>query len=259
MNLSNYFLRLQARAIWSNPERKIQTLESFSQTEIDAGESICRALKHVEDLNLRTHLERHAEDELRHGELFRTRAHELRALSPNTTSISKKPDKLYSLSRENIDANINSHGFFTSDSFETLGEIKYVAMLNIAEKKAEQTFKVHLKLLRNDAITQQIFTRILKDERYHVSYTNKFLQQWRKEGNEQQVNEALKYAKRSRFVNTLTRKTSKFGEHIGHGILYLIYFTLIIPFALLSKLSQRKRGWNSPESSLHQKKIHSQY
>ena len=71
MGIAGFFLRIRSRSLWSDPIRKIQTLESFSQTEIDAGESILRSLKHVDDPQLRAHLERHAKDELRHGDLFR--------------------------------------------------------------------------------------------------------------------------------------------------------------------------------------------
>jgi len=250
MNISSFFLRLRSQELWSDPERKIQTLESFSQTEIDAGENILRALKYANDPNLRTHLQRHAEDELRHGELFKMRAQELRELLPNIPGISKRPDKLYRLSRVHEDPEYNSHGFFTSDNFEKLGEIMYVAMLNIEEKRAEESFVVHCNLNKNDPDTHAIFEKILKDEHYHVSYTGKFLQQWRKEGRSSEVSKAIVFSKRSQFVNTLIRAGSRFGEHVGHTILYCVYFTIIIPFALMSNLSCPAKGWNVPNPKL---------
>jgi len=259
MNIFTFPLRFRSKTLWSDPARKIQTLESFSQTEIDAGESILRALKYVNNPHLREHLKRHAKDELRHGELFRKRAQELRKHRPSIASISNKPDRLYNLSRGNVDAELNSHGFFTSDHFEKLGEIMYVAMLNIAEKKAEKSFSIHRDLIRNDLKTYAIFEKILKDERYHVSYTSKFLQQWRKEGRTKQVNEALSFAHGSRLLNTLTRISSRFGEHIGHAILYIVYFTIVIPFAFLSKFSCPSKGWRSPTSKLDANQLHSQF
>ena len=261
MNVANLIFSVRHQSVWSDPERQIQTLESFSQTEIDAGESILSALPYVENPTLRKHMERHANDELRHGMLFRTRAQELRKLQPNITSISKKPDKLYNLSREKADTELNSHDFFSGESFEKLGEVMYVAMLNVAEKKAEKTFSRHHSLVRNDPDTYEIFARILKDERYHVSYTGKFLHQWKQEGRDKQVRKALSFAKRSRFLNTLTRKSSKFGEHMGHFILYIIYFTVIVPFAIASKINRSKKGWHSPQTKLNQSdnQSHSQY
>ena len=259
MGIASFFLRIRSRSLWSDPIRKIQTLESFSQTEIDAGESILRSLKHVDDPQLRAHLERHAKDELRHGDLFRIRAQELLKLKPNIASIYKKPDKLYKLSSRHTATEFNSHGFFTSDYFEKLDEITYVAMLNIAEKKAEKTFVTHHYLNRDDPETHAIFKKILKDERYHVSYTNKFLQQWRKEGRVKEVNKAISFARRSHFINSLSRMGSKFGEHAGHAILYVIYFTIIIPFAFMSKLSYSRKGWGTPVSKTDTEQVRSQY
>jgi rubrerythrin len=261
MNPANLIFSIRHKNVWSNPKRQIQTLESFSQTEIDAGESILSALPYVKNKTLRKHMERHAKDELRHGMLFRTRAQELRKLQPNISSITKKPDKLYNLSREKTDTELNSHDFFSGESFEKLGEIMYVAMLNIAEKKAEKTFSKHHKLVREDPNTYAIFEKILKDERYHVSYTSKFLHQWKKEGKEKQVRKAVSFAKRSRFVNAFSRKSAKFGEFMGHFILYLIYFTVIVPFAIASKLSRTKNGWHSPQTKLNpnSNQRHSQY
>lgn len=261
MTAANLIFKIRHQNIWVNPERQIQTLESFSQTEIDAGESILSALPYVENKTLRKHMERHAKDELRHGMLFRTRAQELRKLQPNISSITKKPDKLYNLSREKTDTELNSHDFFSGESFEKLGEIMYVAMLNVAEKKAEKTFSKHHKLVREDPDTYAIFEKILKDERYHVSYTSKFLHQWKKEGQEKQVRKALSFAKRSRFLNAFSRKSAKFGEFMGHFFLYLIYFTVIIPFAIASKLNRTKNGWHIPQTKLNpsSNQRHSQY
>ena len=67
----------RARAAWSDPERKLKTLESFARTEADGGRDIVAAQRIVRDAELRGHLERHAADELRHAELFHRRAAEL--------------------------------------------------------------------------------------------------------------------------------------------------------------------------------------
>ena len=141
MNITQLIFRVRHRKLWSNPKRKIQTLDSFSQTEIDAGESITSALQYVDDQQLRIHMQRHAKDELRHGELFRVRALELRKNQPNASSIYVKPDKLYNLSRNQTDTDLNSHDFFSGEAFEKLGKIMYVAMLNTAEKKLKKYFQ----------------------------------------------------------------------------------------------------------------------
>ncbi|MGI9227851.1 MAG: hypothetical protein ACR2PU_03575, partial [Gammaproteobacteria bacterium] len=100
---------------------------------------------------------------------------------------------------------------------------------------------------------------ILKDERYHVSYTDKFLKQWKKEGRGKEVREALSLAHSSEILNTLTRIGSKFGVFIGHTFLYLIYFTIVIPFALISASTKSSKGWKTTTSKLGANQVHSQF
>src|SRR5258705_1162715 len=69
----------RAASAWADPVRKLKTLESFARTEEDGGRDIAAALKVVRDPEARKHLERHAKDEIRHANLFRGRAAELRA------------------------------------------------------------------------------------------------------------------------------------------------------------------------------------
>ena len=247
MTISNLMFYARHRRAWSNPERKIQTLESFAQTEMDAGKSILSALPYVDNPKLRKHLERHAKDELEHGHLFNTQAHKLRKLQPNSSSIYKKPDKLYNLSRIKTSTELNSHDFFSGENYEKLGEITYVAMLNVAEAKAEKIFSKHHKLLHDDPETFKIFERILKDERYHVSYTGKFLAEWKNQGKTKQVKKALSFAKKARLFNSIKRKSSILGEKMGHLVLYILYFTIVVPFVISSKLSRSKKGWQYPE------------
>ena len=259
MNITFSLTNHKHRKIWSNLERKIQTLESFAQTETDAGESIKRAIKYVDNPTLRSHLLRHAEDECRHGLLFRNRAQALRKDAPYLSDASVMPDKLYQLTKDCDNSQINSHGFFTSDNFENKGEISYIAMLNVAEKKAEKLFSSHCSCLEDDPETYHIFKSILKDERYHVSYTDKFLQKWIKEGRSKEVKQALRHANESRILNAVTRGSSKFGQFTGTVILYVIYFTVVVPFAMISKTQKANTGWQPPKFQRSSKTIHSQY
>ena len=259
MNINLSLTRYKSQKIWSNLERKIYTLESFAQTETDAGESIKRALRYVDNPTLRTHLLRHAEDELRHGLLFRNRAQSLRKDAPHLSGISSMPDKLYQLTKDSESTQLNSHGFFTSDNFENKGEIKYIAMLNVAEKKAEKLFSTHCSAIIDDPETYDIFKSILKDERYHVSYTHKFLQQWSDEGKSKEVKHALRQANESRVLNAISRVSSRFGQFMGTLILYLLYFTIVIPFALVTKRKKDCIGWQHQPNENNSGSTHSQY
>src|SRR5204862_2693054 len=62
------------RWIWRNPERRVQKLLRFSQTETDGGRDLLRAAELTSDPLLRRLYLLHAADEQRHGILFRRRA-----------------------------------------------------------------------------------------------------------------------------------------------------------------------------------------
>src|SRR5205823_8010550 len=62
------------RWIWRDPERRVQKLLRFSETETDGGRDLLRAAEVTSDPLLRRLYLLHAADEQRHGVLFRRRA-----------------------------------------------------------------------------------------------------------------------------------------------------------------------------------------
>ncbi|HTE04892.1 MAG TPA: hypothetical protein VK824_01765, partial [Planctomycetota bacterium] len=79
MKLSDRLLAARSRGVWRDRARTLLTLESFARTEADGGRDIGAAARRVVDRELAGHLQRHAADELKHAELFRRRAAQLRA------------------------------------------------------------------------------------------------------------------------------------------------------------------------------------
>src|SRR5882724_10983081 len=78
------------RWIWGNPERRVQKLLRFSETETNGGRDLLRAAELTADPLLRRLYLVHAADELRHGQLFRQRGSEiLKTLASCTTSTSQ--------------------------------------------------------------------------------------------------------------------------------------------------------------------------
>ena len=69
MDFMNLAYRARSRAVWADPIRAVRTLEGFAKTETDGGEDLVRAAGRVADSKLKAHLERHAQDELHHGDL----------------------------------------------------------------------------------------------------------------------------------------------------------------------------------------------
>src|ERR1051326_9642304 len=62
------------RWIWRDPQRRVQKLLRFSETETDGGRDLLRAAELTSDPLLRRLYLLHATDEQRHGVLFRRRA-----------------------------------------------------------------------------------------------------------------------------------------------------------------------------------------
>src|ERR1051325_5613883 len=71
------------RLIWRNPERRVQKLFRFGETETDGGRDILRAAELTADPLLRRLYLEHAIDEHRHGVMFRRRAGSLLSSLPS--------------------------------------------------------------------------------------------------------------------------------------------------------------------------------
>lgn len=237
-------MKLRNRSVWKDPHRKVLTLESFAETEADGGKDLVAAARKISEPDLREHVLRHAEDEERHARLFRGRAAELRAdlaMAPDA----ERSDKAYDLSRGRR-GELDAHGFFTAGLIDELGEVDYMAMLHVAECRAAELFEVHSALNRDDPETRAIFDEILKDEKYHMSYTKRFLDRWSDEGRAREVRSGLNAARSSRFMGAWKRLGLRSGSGFGKALLFVLYWTLLLPFALVSKVSRSTAGWREP-------------
>ncbi|HZM00172.1 MAG TPA: hypothetical protein VFD43_07975 [Planctomycetota bacterium] len=247
MNLKSLPLRLRSRATWADPARTVATLESFARTEEDGGRDIATAARRVGDEELRGHLLRHAKDELKHAELFRRRAAELRGAGVAEAESDVKGARAYDLTRGRPTSEVDAHGFFKVGLLDELGEVPYVAMLHVAERKAADLFTMHRDLTRGDAATCAIFEEILRDEHYHVAWTAAMLKRWREEGRAPEVKGALKAARTSRFMGGWKRLGARSAAGFGRVTMTLAYLTLLVPFGLIAR---RRRGgeigWRGP-------------
>src|SRR5688500_13210190 len=70
-------LRPLHRWVWRDASRRARKLMRFSRTEADGGRDLARAAELTSDPLLRRLLLRHAQDELRHAELFANRGRAL--------------------------------------------------------------------------------------------------------------------------------------------------------------------------------------
>jgi len=219
---------------WSDPVRKLRTLESFARTEEDAGLDIARAARGVRDPTLVAHLERHARDEMKHAELFRRRAGELRAQGVAASS-EDAADKAYDLDLARGHESVNAHGFLSSGDCDEQGELAYVAFLHVAEERAEKLFRRLGRQLGSDSASRAIFAEILKDESYHVAYTGTLLERWKRAGRGAEVARALSAARGSEFLGAWKRLGVRSATGFAHALLFLSYWTWVLPFGLVAR------------------------
>lgn len=230
-------------AVWADPIRTIRTLESFARTEADGARDIATAALRTVDPELQRHFTRHAADERRHAELFARRAAALRAEHPQAPP--PDDDKRLDLDRSRRSADVDAHGFFVAGLFDELGEVAYVAMLHVAERRAAALFTTQRALTRHDPQTRAIFEEILRDEQYHVAYTKSMLAQWRRQGRGREVGTALTSARGQRLLGAWKRLGARSAHGLGRVLLALVYWTVCVPFGLVARGSATREGWQA--------------
>jgi len=252
------FERIRYRAVWADPARKLRTLESFAETEEDGGKDLEVAARRVADPDLRAHLERHALDERRHAELFRDRAAAVRAAASLETRDALESDRAYDLSRGRKDE-VDAHGFFKAGLIDELGEVSYLAMIHVAEQKAARIFAFHHDLVGDDPELEAVFASILKDEKYHVAYTQRFLERWEREGRGREVKEGLRAARSSRFLGAWRRVGLRSGARFSQALLFLLYWTVLAPFGLVARTRRSGQAVVEPAAAPAEESLRSQY
>lgn len=251
--------RRRCRAVWADPARKARTLESFSQTEANGGADIAAAAKRATNPDLRGHLQRHALDEVRHAEMFRSRAVALHAAGVGKGRGTGLAERASNLSTSPAEGGFDAHGFLPGSSIDEVGDVVYVARLHVAEKEAARLFALHRDLNRKDPETAAIFESILKDEKYHVSWTGTFLERWRREGRSREVKEALSEAKGSRLLGAWKRLGVRSGAGFGRVTMFIFYYTLAVPFALISRRKHQALEWTDDSDPGGVESLRSQY
>jgi rubrerythrin len=209
------------RWVWADAQRRARKLLRFAETEADGGRHLSRAAELTRDASLRRLYLRHAEDEMRHAELFRRRGRELLA------------------SRGRVfEANWLAPGERGLDDLEVGSESdeSLLAFLHLSEKAAAGRFAVYRDVLGGDPQTRAMFARILEDEEFHMSYTRKQLARLapRRQGLR------LWTARAARLWRTYLRVATALAGVLGTLMLALQYFLLLPPFALLAKRAARR-------------------
>lgn len=224
-------LRPIHRWVWADPHRRAQKLLEFAETEADGGRDLARASELTRDALLRRLFLRHAEDELRHADMFRTRGSALLRSLPAGTS--------------RVRANWITPGERGLDDLrvESESDESLLAFLHLSEKAAARRFAAYHEVTGGDPETRDVFGRILRDEAFHMNYTHAQLRRVspRRHG------ARLWLARASRFWKGYVRLSAAVAGIFGGVLLTVQYFVLLPIFALLAKRAAKKEreGWTT--------------
>lgn len=242
--------------LWHDEGRTRRTLESFARTERGGASDIEKAARRTLDPWLREHLLRHAADERRHGEMFEALA---RSLADAGSSEGDREIEFELISGSRDRGDVNAHGFLASGEFDDFDDVEFVAMLHVAEKKAAALFAMQRDLTAHRPEVQRAFADILKDERYHVSYTHAALQRMRESGRGREVSRALAAARGQRALGAWKRLGARVTANLGRLLLFATYFTVLVPFALLARVRRREDVPSAPRFARPSDTLRSQY
>lgn len=235
--------------IWRSERNAVQTLLRFARTEAGGAVDIARAAQATACAELKHHLARHAEDEARHATLFRGRARDIAAAAPSQTMrpAASSADLLPAAAAgDRSTLSLTDHGFLPSDNFTALGELRYVAMLHLAELQAAEDFRVHFRLTaRRDPDTAAVFRQILRDEEYHCAWTRAQLDKWRRDGRDGELRKALRQLRSTRRKAAWLQIAQVTGDGIGRVVSTVVYLTAFVPFGIIGRLTGDRVGWRA--------------
>jgi rubrerythrin len=219
------------RWVWRDAHRRARKLLRFAETEADGGRDLARAAELTGDALLRRLYLRHANDEKRHADMFRTRGREMLA------SLGER--------RARVEANWLAPGERGLDDLavEKERDDTLLAFLHLSERAAAMRFAVYHAVLEHDPDTREVFGVVLRDEAFHMNYTRKQLERVapRRHGLR------LLAARLHRVWKAYLRLAAAFAGVMGSLVFLLQYFIVLPIFALAAKRAERRArspsGW----------------
>jgi hypothetical protein len=229
-------LRPVHRWVWADAHRRASKLLRFAVTEAESGRDMTRAAECTKDPVLRRIYLKHAMDEQKHANLFTGRGRAILAALPSGQT------------GGSFQANWLSPGERGLDELkvdeETDGSL--LAFLHLSEMAGAKRFVVYMDVLGVDPETRDVFSIVLPDEAFHMSYSLAQL----KRVSPDSYRRRLVWARLGIIWKAYLRFASGVANLFG-GILLTVQYFLILPlFALLAKRSARKDppGWSESRS-----------
>jgi rubrerythrin len=224
--------------VWRDTGRRARKLLRFAETEADGGRDLVRAAEVTPDPLLRRLFLLHARDEKRHADLFRGRGTALLREIPAAARSGYRADWLAPGERGLDDLRI-----------EQMEAGPLLAFLHLSEKTAVTDFTSYCDVLEHDPQTRSLFEQVLRDEAYHMDYTLSQLDRV----SPRRARLALWRARLSRLWKAYVRLSVALAGLISGLILTILYFTVLVPFALVAKRAARREcsGWSTASPQRH--------
>src|SRR5512133_2944533 len=238
-------LRPVHRWVWRDARRCARKLLTFAVTEADGGRDLSRAAELTADPILRRLFLRHSQDERHHADLFRARGRELLAANGGGRSTWFEASWITPGERGGDDLRV-----------EEEGDASLLAFLHLSERTAAARFAVYRDVI-SDEETREVFSRILRDEVFHMRYTRSQLER---------IAPALQrrhlwMARASRLWKGYLRVAAALAGVLGTAVLLAQYFLVLPLFALAARRAARRErpGWSEPQRREQPSALESQY
>lgn len=221
-------LRAAAPLAWRDDHTIATKLLGFAATEAGSALDMRRAAELTPDPRLRRLFFRHALDEARHAQMFRDAA---LALAP---AARPRPHEAPRARRQ--------------DLLERLGELPFIAFVHLSERRAAAQFDVLARRFRDHSLLGPLFTRVARDERFHVRYSGQLLDERRAAGHAPAVARALRRVRLWTAWTAWRRAGRRIGDLLVGALMLTLFLTVVPLFALPARaIAARARpGWRRP-------------
>lgn len=247
-NRQDLVVRLFAPIVWRRRKAIARKLLGFAATEAGSALDMLDAAERVQDPRLRKLFFRHALDEAKHARMFTQAA---RRQTPDARADAYSDIRA---TRQNL--------------FRRMDLVEFVVFVHVAEKAGRAHFAALARHFSGHAEStsgsgpahspsppgpdpdlHDLFTRIEKDERYHVGYTGKQLERWRAQGRGAEISRAWRRVRLRQGWEAWRRAGRQLADPIARLLLGLVYVFTVPGFALLQRVLDREQlGWKQPRT-----------
>lgn len=224
----------------------------LAATEAASAQGLQSLARRQRDVDLRELLGALASDADRHAAALGAQADTM-----GTAGIDPTPEP-FDFTGGRHDETRDRHGFPISEGSENLGAVACLATLQVAVLDARELYQLCGRLAAGvDSEAGVLCRSILEDLDRHLSNIDRALELHRGEHGDA-VRDALRTARRSPFMAAWKRTGMRSGGGLSRGMLYVFYWTLLLPFGLVSRRSRARPGCRV-ESGDAAKNLRSQY